>query len=78
MVAINDSIFDELPVSILIRLCLDDSPESIVIEDFGTLRSFEKNCLHASLAAPSTGGDVILSLSSPSWTPQSSFFADLG
>jgi hypothetical protein len=50
------------------------SPDSILMLDFGTLRSLARNSVQQALAAPSTGGDVILIFKRPSYMPQSWFF----
>jgi len=50
------------------------SPEAMVTEDRGSFKSFAKNSMQASLARPSTGGAVRLTLRASPTSPVTAFF----
>ena len=53
-------------------------PEAMVTEDRGSFKSFAKNSMQASLARPSTGGEVRVSLSASPSSPVMAFFLARG
>ena len=56
------------------RFVFDVSPETIATFDFGTPNAFASTFTTSSFAAPSTGGDDILSFKDPSTSPTISLF----